>query len=62
MVDLDPQQLYGNDLSPTDVSQAMNAQNLILPAGTAKIGDREYYVRLNSSPTRWKHLTISLSR
>ncbi|HXJ37776.1 MAG TPA: efflux RND transporter permease subunit, partial [Bryobacteraceae bacterium] len=35
----------------TDVSNALTAQNLILPAGTAKMGDREYYVRLNSSPT-----------
>ncbi len=31
-------------------STAINAQNLILPTGTAKIGAREYSVRLNSSP------------
>src|SRR5438046_3126257 len=50
MVDLDPDKLYANHLSATDISNAMNLQNLILPAGTAKVGDREYLVRLNSSP------------
>jgi multidrug efflux pump subunit AcrB len=50
MVDLDPDQLYGRGLSPADVQTAINTQNLIVPSGTAKIGDREYYVRLNSSP------------
>src|SRR5438045_6476681 len=50
MVDIDPQKLYGKGLSPADVSRALNAQNGILPAGTQKIGDREYNVRLNSSP------------
>ncbi len=50
MVDLDPDQLYGRGLSPQDVQTAINNQNLIVPAGTAKIGDTEYYVKLNSSP------------
>ena len=50
MVDIDPQKLYGKGLSPSDVASAFNAQNVILPAGTQKIGDREYNVRLNSSP------------
>ena len=50
MVDLDPSQLYAKGLSATDVSNALSAQNLILPAGTAKIGDREYQVKVNSSP------------
>jgi CzcA family heavy metal efflux pump len=50
MVDIDAQALYSKGLSATDVSAAINAQNLILPAGTAKIGTREYNVRLNSSP------------
>src|SRR5213082_2024000 len=50
MVDIDPQKLFGKGLSPADVSSALNAQNVILPAGTEKIGDREYNVRLNSSP------------
>src|SRR5580658_10384126 len=50
MVDLDPNELYARGLSPQDVQMAINNQNLIVPAGTAKIGDTEYYVKLNSSP------------
>jgi multidrug efflux pump subunit AcrB len=50
MVDIDPVKLFGKGLSPADVSNAINAQNVVLPAGTQKIGDREYNVRLNSSP------------
>ena len=50
MVDLDPEKLYAFNLSAADVSNAVNAQNLILPAGSAKIGKQEYPVRLNSSP------------
>ena len=45
MVDLDPAQMYAKQVSATDVSNAVNLQNLILPAGTVKIGDREYQVR-----------------
>lgn len=50
MVDIDLTKLYAKGLSPADVTAALTAQNLIQPAGTQKIGDREYYVRLNSSP------------
>ncbi|MFN7531048.1 efflux RND transporter permease subunit [Gemmatimonas sp.] len=50
-VDLDPVQLQARGLSPTDVSDAISAQNLVLPGGTAKIGEREYAVRLNGSPS-----------
>jgi CzcA family heavy metal efflux pump len=50
MVDLDPVRLTAKGLSARDVSEAINLQNLILPAGTLKLGDREYNVRLNSSP------------
>ncbi|MGA7880514.1 MAG: efflux RND transporter permease subunit, partial [Terrimicrobiaceae bacterium] len=50
MVDLDPQKLQANGLSASDVSNAINAQNVIVPAGTQKLGEREYNVRLNSSP------------
>jgi multidrug efflux pump subunit AcrB len=50
MVDLDPDALYGKGLSATDVSNALNLQNLILPTGTVKVGTREYLIRLNSSP------------
>ena len=50
MVDLDPNKLFAWGLSPGDVSSAINAQNLILPSGSAKIGSQEYQVQLNSSP------------
>jgi multidrug efflux pump subunit AcrB len=50
MVDLDPAQLFAKGLSPVDVSNALGNQNLILPAGDAKIGAIDYTVRLNSSP------------
>ena len=48
-VDLNPEALYAKQLSATDVSNALNLQNLILPAGTAKIGAKEYQIKLNSS-------------
>jgi multidrug efflux pump subunit AcrB len=51
IVDLDPQQMLSLNISASDVSTAFNQQNVILPAGTAKMGEREYNVRLNSSPT-----------
>ncbi len=49
-VDTDPNLLQAQHLSATDVSLAINQQNLILPAGTARLGDREFVVKLNSSP------------
>ena len=51
MVDLDPEQMLAKNISASDVSTAFNQQNVILPAGTAKMGAREYNVVLNSSPT-----------
>ena len=51
MVDLNLDQLYAKQLAPIDVSNAINLQNLILPAGTAKLARTEYQVRVNSSPT-----------
>ncbi|QKG56944.1 efflux RND transporter permease subunit [Hymenobacter sp. BRD128] len=50
MVDLDPQKLAGKGLSADDVVNALTTQNLTVPAGSAKIGSREYDVKLNSSP------------
>lgn len=49
-VDLDLPSLQARGLTPADVVNAVNAQNLILPSGTAKFGDTEFSVRLNSSP------------
>ncbi|MGO9445853.1 MAG: efflux RND transporter permease subunit [Thiobacillaceae bacterium] len=48
-VDLDPVALRANGLSPQDVTTAIGNQNLILPAGTQKIGDLEYFIKLNAS-------------
>jgi multidrug efflux pump subunit AcrB len=50
MVYLDPEAMYARGVSPNDVATAIGNQNLIVPAGTAKIGATEYNVRLNSSP------------
>ena len=50
-VDLDPDALRAHGLSGNDVTAAFGAQNSILPAGTQKIGDREYFVSVNSNPT-----------
>src|SRR5258708_14973998 len=50
MVDLNPEEMYAKQLSPIDISNALNLQNLILPAGTAKLGAAEYQVKVNSSP------------
>jgi multidrug efflux pump subunit AcrB len=49
-VDLDTQALQARGLAPSDVVNAIGAQNLILPSGTAKLGDTEYTVRMNGSP------------
>ncbi len=51
MVDLNQQALAAKGLTPMDVANAINEQNLILPAGTAKMDTREYQVSINSSPT-----------
>src|SRR3989442_4060624 len=49
-VDIDPDALYARGLSAQDASKALLAQNVILPAGTAKIGTREYDIATNSRP------------
>ncbi len=50
-VDINPQALYAHGLSPYDVSNAISAQNLVLPTGDAKIGTRDYNVQINGSPS-----------
>ena len=50
-VDLDQSRLEAKGFSPVDVVSALQASNVIVPAGTARLGDREYNVQLNSSPT-----------
>jgi len=49
-VDLDLPRLQANGLSPTDIVNAVNSQNLITPSGSAKLGPLEYQVEMNSSP------------
>src|SRR5580698_5093082 len=50
MADLDSQALEARGLSPTDVSTALQRQNVILPAGDVKIGDKDYTLAMNNSP------------
>jgi multidrug efflux pump subunit AcrB len=50
VIDLNPEALYAKQLTPIDVSNAISAQSVILPAGTAKFGDTDYQIKLNSSP------------
>jgi multidrug efflux pump subunit AcrB len=49
-VDIDSAALQAKGLSPVDIVNAVNAQNLILPTGTAKLGALEYNVEMNGSP------------
>ena len=50
MADLDQQALQARGLSPSDVSEALLNQNVILPAGDVKIGTKDYTVSMNNSP------------
>ena len=50
MIDIDLPRLQALGLSPIDVSNAVNLQNLVLPAGTTKQGVQEVSVRMNASP------------
>jgi multidrug efflux pump subunit AcrB len=50
MADLDAQALAARGLSPSDVSEALQRQNVILPAGDVKIGSKDYELSMNNSP------------
>jgi multidrug efflux pump subunit AcrB len=50
MIDVDSKALAAKGLSPNDVLNALQASNIILPAGTTRMGSREYNIALNSSP------------
>jgi multidrug efflux pump subunit AcrB len=50
MADLDSQALQARGLSASDVSSALQHQNVILPAGDVKIGDKDYALAMNNSP------------
>lgn len=51
MVDIDPDKLLSRGLTPLDIVNAVNTQNLTLPSGTAKMGDIQYTVRTNATPS-----------
>ncbi|HTD16439.1 MAG TPA: efflux RND transporter permease subunit [Chthoniobacterales bacterium] len=50
MINMDHNLMQARNVSPTDVLNAVNAQNLILPSGTVKLGKSELDVRANTSP------------
>ncbi len=49
-VDLDLPKLQAYGLSPNDIVNAVNAQNIVLPTGTIKLGPVEYNVEMNGTP------------
>ncbi len=64
MVNLDPTLLYANGLSPADVGNALAQANVVVPSGTAKMGDYEYDVDLNMNPNsvpEFNHLPIKVT-
>ena len=52
VVNIDPKQLYSNGLSPVDIGNALASTNIVIPSGTARMGDYEYNVDLNMNPAR----------
>jgi multidrug efflux pump subunit AcrB len=50
MADLDPRAVHSRGLTPADVSDALQKQNVILPSGDVKIGNRDYMLTMNNSP------------
>jgi multidrug efflux pump subunit AcrB len=58
MVDIDPDKLLSRGLTPLDIVNAVNTQNLTLPSGTAKIGSTQYTVRTNATPASISDLNM----
>jgi multidrug efflux pump subunit AcrB len=58
MVEIDPNVLVAKGLSPADILNALQSSNLIIPAGTARMGQTEYNVTLNSSPESLKQFDL----
>ena len=56
MVDLDPDALRAQGLTANDVTNAVNAQSLTLPSGDAKLGDKQFIVRVNATAQSIKAL------
>ncbi|KXW56130.1 efflux RND transporter permease subunit [Ferrovum sp. PN-J185] len=55
-IDLNPQAMQSKGISPDDVANALKNQNLILSAGTEKIGTFEYNIKINDSPEAFEQL------
>jgi multidrug efflux pump subunit AcrB len=58
MVDIDPDKLLSRGLTPLDIVNAVNTQNLTLPSGAVKIGDIQYTVRTNATPASINDLNM----
>jgi multidrug efflux pump subunit AcrB len=54
MVNIDPTQLYANNVSANDIGNSLATSNVIIPAGTARIGHFEYHVDINMSPNNMR--------
>jgi multidrug efflux pump subunit AcrB len=52
VVNLDPKALYADNLSPVDIGNALSTTNVVIPSGTARMGNYEYNVDLNMSPSK----------
>src|SRR5271156_1209652 len=52
VVNLDPKALYADNLSPVDVGNALATTNVVIPSGTARMGNYEYNIDLNMSPSK----------
>src|SRR5437660_4821451 len=57
-IDIDTAKLAAKQLSPQDVVQAVLTSNVILPAGSARIGRRQFDVLLNSSPASYADFNL----
>jgi multidrug efflux pump subunit AcrB len=57
-VDLNPEAMQTYGVSAADINNAIGSQNLILPAGTEKIGPYEYLIKLNASPEKAEDLNV----
>jgi multidrug efflux pump subunit AcrB len=58
MVDIDPDKLLSRGLTPLEIVNAVNTQNLTLPSGTAKIDDKQYTIRTNATPATIDELNM----
>jgi multidrug efflux pump subunit AcrB len=52
MVNIDPTELYANNISPNDLGNSLAGSNVIIPSGTARMGHFEYNIDINMSPDK----------